>query len=424
MKKKINFFEYKTVINNFFNLAFVQFANLVLQLITVPYVIRIVGIDNVGLVAFATSLMNYFGVIINYGFNLTATKAIAQNGQDLGTINQVFCNVTYTKFFLTVISLILFVILSLFVVDIQQKFSVYVYLLFSVIFTQLAPEWFFQGVQKLKFYTNVNLCLKFLATALTFLLIRNKEDYYYLAVIPFLNGLLFFLITQIYIQKKYKLIYRKIHFKIIFQELYTGRFIFLSQVKITFFSNFNVVVLGFLTNTTIVGIFSSADKVVKIVSSVQIPLVSALFPHFSHKIKENRIRAFTEIKKIAFYGSLIYSFALFILFVSANLVAELMFGTHIKEIAMLIRIMCVIPLFVFLNNLFGTQYLLNTANEKVFLKNLIIAAILNSILIFPLTYFFNATGTSLSVAITELFVFLSMYKSAERINNFSLKIIN
>ncbi|WP_313269977.1 oligosaccharide flippase family protein [Epilithonimonas vandammei] len=415
MIKKIDFSEYKTVINNFFNLAFVQAINLILPLITIPYIMRVVGIEKFGLISFATSIVNYFGVLVAYGFNLTATKTIAQNINNKILINDLFCNVIYARIFLSIISLILFIIIQFLVKDFNNNFFIYLSLLLSVIFTNLSPDWFFQGVQNLKFLTRVNLVLKIISTSLTFLLISNKSDYYYLAVLPFLNSILLFLITQIYVQKKYNISFKRINLRSIYLELLNGRYLFLSQIKITFFSNFNVVVLGFLTNNTVVGIFSSADKIIKVFSSVQIPIVTALFPHFAYKIKQDKQKAYKELNKIAIYGSFIYIPILIVLFVLAKQVALLMFGTEINEISFLIRIMSIIPLLVFLNNLFGTQFLLNTGNEKKFLINLILAAVLNIILIFPLTIYFEGVGTAISVLVTEFFVLISLFYSANMV---------
>ncbi|AZI39608.1 oligosaccharide flippase family protein [Epilithonimonas vandammei] len=413
---RINISEYKQVILNFINLAFVQAANLLLPLITIPYVIRTVGFENFGLVAFATSIVNYFSVFINYGFNLTATKAVSQNRNDSQYLNKLFCTVTYSKVLLSFTSILIFLVLSILIVSIKNNFYVYLYLLLSIIFTNLSPDWFFQGIQQLKFLTYLNLSLKIISTILTFFLIKVTSDYYYLAIIPFINSVFLFAISHLYIQIKHKFRYLRVGLSSIFKELYQSRFIFLSQVKITFFNNFNTVVLGFLTDNKIVGIFSSADKIIKVFSSIQVPIVTALFPHIAMKIKNSRETVFYELKKIAIYGSVLYGAILIILFILAPWISEIMFGEEVDQIALLIRIMSFIPLFIFINNLFGTQYLLNTGLEKKFLINLIIAALLNVVIIFPLTYYFKAIGTSFSIFITELFVLISMYNSAKKVN--------
>lgn len=103
-------------------------------------------------------------------------------------------------------------------------------------------------------------------------------------------------------------------------------------------------------------------------------------------------------------------------FFLARYIAVWVFGSQIDEISTLIRIMVFIPIFVFANNLYGTQFLLNIGKDKRFTANLLFAAILNVCMVIPLTYFFKVNGTAVSVLLTEIFVFVIMYYSAIKEN--------
>lgn len=406
---------YDVVFQNFLNLALVQGINLVLPLLTIPFITRKIGIESVGIVALATSVINYFGIIVSYGFNLSATNDLAQNLHNKKYVNQLFCDVTYSKSFLSLILTIVFFVLSWLLPVFNTHFYLYITLFFSVIFTSLTPDWFFQGVQKMKFITRLNVILKIFSTIAIFIFLRKPSDYIFLGIIPLFNYILLFLVTHIYIQKNYNISYLPLSFKNIFSELNKGKFIFLSQVKITFFSNFNIVVLGILTNNTAVGVFSSADKIIKVFSSVQVPVVTALFPHFAQKIKRDSVGSWYELNKIAKVGAFLYFIMMVFAFLFASKIAAMMFGTKVEDIALLIRIMCIVPIFVFLNNLYGTQYLLNTRNDKKFLLVLIFAAVTNVVLIFPLAYNYGVLGVSYSVIFTELVVLIGMYLQAKKV---------
>jgi PST family polysaccharide transporter len=98
-----------------------------------------------------------------------------------------------------------------------------------------------------------------------------------------------------------------------------------------------------------------------------------------------------------------------------------MFDTIVPQIVLTLRIILIIPLCVFLNNLFGTQILLNTSQDKLFFRVLLFTAMLNIILVFPLTYFFSYIGTSISMVISEIFLLLGMYYYARKKINEILK---
>ena len=69
----------KGLLKNVFSLSVVQIANYVFPFITVPIVSRIIGPDKFGVLSFASSFVTYFTLLINLGFDLSATRAIAAN---------------------------------------------------------------------------------------------------------------------------------------------------------------------------------------------------------------------------------------------------------------------------------------------------------------------------------------------------------
>ena len=71
-----------TVVKNFASLGLMQAINYLLPIILTPYLVVTIGISNVGIIATMTAFAAYFQLLIDYGFNLTATREIARNSSD------------------------------------------------------------------------------------------------------------------------------------------------------------------------------------------------------------------------------------------------------------------------------------------------------------------------------------------------------
>jgi PST family polysaccharide transporter len=80
----------KGLVENILSLTVLQAATYLLPLITLPYLVRVLGADKFGLVAFAHALMQYFIIVTDYGFNLSATRDIAASRDNMLKVSQIF----------------------------------------------------------------------------------------------------------------------------------------------------------------------------------------------------------------------------------------------------------------------------------------------------------------------------------------------
>jgi len=95
-------------------LAIMQVANSFLPLLTVPFLVRVLGVELFGQLAFSMALMFYFIVLADYGFNLTATRAIAIHRENWEKIGRIYSCVMLIKFFLLLFSAFCLVCLGIF----------------------------------------------------------------------------------------------------------------------------------------------------------------------------------------------------------------------------------------------------------------------------------------------------------------------
>jgi PST family polysaccharide transporter len=96
--------KHQTILGNFFSLSILQVATYLAPLITLPYLVRVLGPSRFGLVELAHAIAVYLVILTDYGFNLSATREISLCRNDPRRLSEIFSAVMLLKLLLTVAS--------------------------------------------------------------------------------------------------------------------------------------------------------------------------------------------------------------------------------------------------------------------------------------------------------------------------------
>lgn len=391
MKLKIN----RKLASNFISLFTLQGLNYILPLITIPYLLRVLEVELFGLISFATAFVMYFVVLTNYGFQLTATKMISIYRKDKNKVNEVFSSVMTIKFFLLLLSVLLLLILIFSVKYLRINMYVYFLAFGNVVGQVLFPVWFFQGMEKMKYITYINIVSKSVFTLFIFLFVKTKSDYLW---VPFFTSM-GFITSGIF---SLVIIKRIFHIKFSIQSIDTlkdylvdGWHVFVSNVYTNIYSTSNVVLLGFVTNNTIIGYYSVADKITGAIAGLFIPINQTLYPYLSRIYIYNKLKYKVLIDKISL-GLLGLSIVFFMIayYFRVELV-YLVSGKHNIVIIYTLSILLLRILSSPFSNFFSNILIIKNEKSK-YMRIMNITVILNLIFVFPSVYFFKLNGLSIS----------------------------
>ena len=81
-------FKEKKLLQNTGWLLALQAINIVLPFVTVPYVTRVFGAERYGVFSIALNWITYFQLVVEFGFNLSATKKVVEvkDGEELNDL--------------------------------------------------------------------------------------------------------------------------------------------------------------------------------------------------------------------------------------------------------------------------------------------------------------------------------------------------
>ena len=144
---------YKLLIHNFSYLSSLQVFTILVQLIALPYLLTVLGKELYGLVIFAQTVISYFQILINFGFNYSATINISVHRDNNDKLSEIVSNTLTIKGILFIISFIILYALLNFIPR-AQEYKVLFYLMMYLCFYEwIFPIWFFQGIEKMKYIT-------------------------------------------------------------------------------------------------------------------------------------------------------------------------------------------------------------------------------------------------------------------------------
>ena len=395
--KKINSnAELKTVKNNFLSLSILQLLNMFLPLLVLPFLVRKLGLENFGLLVFSQAFIAYFALILDYGFNISATREISIHKDDSSYISKVFYSVFFIKIFLLIFSIVLVNVIVFSFELFSENYLLHFITFSMVIGHMLFPVWYFQGVENMKMIAILNVIIKALYTVMIFAFISSSEDLLYAAGLNSASFIAVGIIAFYMASKNLKFVsFDYGYIKSFFKESTT---IFVSNFFSSMYAVSNSFLLGIFTNNTLVGIYGSFEKIITALKGLYFPLYQALFPYVSRKEdKKAIIKKLIVPMGLSGFAMMIVSYAFsefFIHLLYAN--EELINNIHYFEY------MTLIPLLASVNMLFNFLYLNSMKMYRERMYTMITAGIANFIIaMMLLSLDFGVLSVVVSYILTE-----------------------
>jgi PST family polysaccharide transporter len=373
-----------------------------------PYLVRVLGMETYGLVAFAQSFAQYFNILTDYGFNFSATRSISQMRNEVGQVSRIFCCVYVIKILLTAIGLIVLGCVLLIVPRMRHDWEIFLFAYVGVVGNVLFPVWYFQGLERMRYISVITGATKVLSAALLFLLVHQQKDGLLAVAIQSLGTVLAGTIGVLVC-----LSWGNLHLKWpSWQDLKAfsveGWHLFLSTASMSLYANTNVFLVGLLAGNIPAGYFSAAEKLIRAISGLIGPITQAVFPYVSSLARTSSEAALAFIAQSLRWMCGLTLLPVILVFLFARPIATLCFGNAALGAVPVMRWIAPLPFLIAISNVLGIQTMLTMGLDKQFSRILIAAGLLNVAVGTPLIAMFAAQGAGASVLLTETAVTLTM----------------
>lgn len=392
----------KRLSGNLISLSSTHVVYNVLSLLTVPYLTRILGPSNFGLVGFVMALMTCITVLTDYGFSLSATNRIACNRENAREVSDIFSAVISVKLLLGALSFALLCGLVVFVDKFNAHLPLYFIFFLGVVGNILFPAWLFQGFESMRYPSYIHIVTKVLSTAAVFCCVKTPADTITLAWIYSLTNLVAGVLGIVVAYRTFDVHFAFPALARISAQLVEGRHVFLSSAGTLLYTSSTAFILGLFSSHEVVGYFTGADKIRVAIQGLFTPLFQTVYPYVSNLAKHSRQKArdFMKIEAavLALAGMIICA----TLVIFADGIVSLGLGKAYANSAEILKIMSIIPALFLLGNVLSVQYLLSMGLQKEYLKVFTASSAVGLVCVIAFTHYAGARGTVVAMVVAEL----------------------
>ncbi|HZU29064.1 MAG TPA: oligosaccharide flippase family protein [Bryobacteraceae bacterium] len=394
------------LVQNVLALYGAQAARKIIPLISLPYLARTLGPAGWGLVAFVTALAEFMVIVIDFGFNLSATREIARHRNSPERCGEVMAGVLGAQALLAAFAVVASVTAAQWIPALRSDPRLLASGLVYAVACGFSPTWFFQGLEWMRISAALELFSKLTGLGALFVFVHSPADAWkavLVSTIPAVASMvvgLFLALRTIPWLRPTPVLVR--------EALRMGWPMFLFRSTESLYGVGNAFLLGLFAPVQYVGYFAPAEKISKAVFGLLNPIREAVYPRLSHLAQRGQSDAASLARVSAALiigGGVVLGGALVVF---APLLVRIFLGGEYAQVVVIVRIMAALPVLLAVTHAIGLQWLLPMGRDRAVNRVVMGAAVVNVVLSVLLAPRFLHVGMACAVVCSETFASVGM----------------
>lgn len=384
----------------------INFFKLVSPVILIPWLSRALDSENFGFYMYTVAFGAWLSIFVDYGFGFSGTRSIAHNSKDTKNICLILNDLIAAKILISIF-VILICMIFYFISPIFNDNFLWLIIGSAVgILTSFVPLYYFQGMETLRKLGLIEASINLLNVLLVVILVKDIYDLKYLFILMIMPRLLIVICS-------YLVIHNEINFSLKIdisrgiKALSSGFYFALFQISNGIYSSFNIIFIGFFVNPTLVGIYATCERLIKVFISFLGQASHIVFPRVVSLSNENKIEM-NKLRKSSFFGfSFLGIFFVIIVFVSSDILGSFFLPNNKLQFVSTIRYMCLVLLPISITTVYYYQYFLLNNHERQLSYIVIFGMCFNFILGYFLVINFGIIGMAITWMLIECLILIS-----------------
>lgn len=395
---------HKALISNFNFMSILQISQILFPLLIYPYLIRVLGKETYGLIAYSNAIVAYLLILINFGFNISEINDIAINRDNIQKISDIISSVFIIRTFLFTISILLLVITVIAIPALNNHKWLYFAYAGILINGAIDPSFYFQGIEKMKFITIITVSSNLLFLLLVIFFVKDKSHYILVPLFTSIGALLGSLIGVYLV-----FIAHKVRFR--FQSIKQLKFRFKQSVP--FFSSRLSAIIIDKSSIVLLGSFVGYQQVayydlaMKVVGGLKVPFQifnQVLFPNIS------RTKNISLVVKILRNLIIFYILGYISLFFIGESVIKILGGSQLLPAKYVLYLLGITTVTELISTFMGAPMLLATGHKSEYNKSIIYGSIFYFIIVIIIWLGTWIGLYSLALVTVSTSIFIMLYR--------------
>ena len=383
--------------NFLYNVSY-QLLNILLPLVTTPYLSRVLGPELVGVYSYTYSITYYFVLFATCGMSTYGVRAIARTMDDRRERSRVFWSAYIAQLLL---GLLVFAVYVGYAAVIHEGGIAISVIWGMYVFSALVDvSWLLFGCNDFKVPTIRSASVRLIQFFAVFIFVQGKDG---LPAYIFINSV-GFLANQLLI---WPFIRKHVDFcRPTWREVQVHFIpnirLFLPVIAVSLYTTLDKIMLGAMSNMTQAGYFEYAEKISRLPLTAITALGTVMLPKMSELIASNqKARVHQLIEKSAWVMlAVAFAFSFGIMAVGDVFVPVYLGEKFIDAIPLMVIMSVIIPI-ISVTNIIGKQFMLPSLMDSQYTISLLLGAVVNIVVNLTLIPRFAALGASIGTVAAE-----------------------
>lgn len=398
--------------NLFYNFL-LSCSQVVLPLVSIPYVSSVLGPAGVGKVGFIDSFTYYFVTLAEFGIMVYGIREVAKERNNPARLNAIVSELITLHIISSLCTMLLYMAG---VIVLWNKIGDIRLLLFSASFfivNFFACDWYFMGMERFGFITLRSVIIRLLGLASIFILVRQPSDYYLYYAIIVASAIAGTIWNNFILFREVRFSWRKVNWK---KHL---PFVWITYLITLFYSvplMLDSVLLGIISTASAVGLYVFSAKLVRTGTTLLTDSFLVFFPRVVSLSKENEQTQLQQKLLLNIRFIILFSIPMGMgLYLVADEFTHVFLGDKFLAAAQNLRWLAVFPFLKGVSLFLSNPVLIAHHREKLFLRNLVAGTLIFVAAAILLGTYYADTGICMALVAAELFMVTINYFTVRRV---------